>query len=54
MTECLDNRLKPIMKTIQFEAAMFFDPRYVHQSLSQFTNQRLTQIIVSISLLEFC
>ena len=54
MTECLDNRLKPIMETIQFEAAMFFDPRYVHQSVSQFTNQRLTQIIVSIYFLEFC
>lgn len=54
MKECLAKRTKSIMETIQFETALFFDPRYVHEARNVFTHQELTKIIVSITFLGCC
>ena len=51
MMDCLEKRMKPITSTLQFEAVLFFDPRFLHQSRKStaFSHERLTEIVVCIN-----
>lgn len=49
----LDTRMKMITKNIQFAAALYMDPRYVHSSMGDayLTEQDLVEVVVRIHLL---